>query len=78
MDELRVASRFMRGILAKVLERSIRKCCGVKTKINLDSLAIRFDENGKANIDVQGMKVEMASKDLEKVLTAKLGSEDEE
>lgn len=78
MDELRVASKFMRGILAKVLERSIRKCCGVKTKISLDSLAIRFDENGKANLDVQGMKVEMTSKDLERVLTAKLGPEDEE
>lgn len=78
MDELRVASRFMRGILAKVLEGSIRKCCGVKVKINLDSLAIRFDENGESTIDVQGMKVKMTSKDLEKVLTGKLGLEDEE
>ena len=75
MDEMRIASRFMCGLIGKLLEAGIKKCCGVKVKINLDNVAYTYGENGKVNIHVKDFDVKMTSQDLERLVMGKLGNE---
>ena len=78
MDEMRVGSRFMSMLLGKLIERGIRKCCGVKVKVNLNSVACTYNDGGKATIAIKDFKLELPSKDLEKVVFGKLDIEEEE
>ena len=44
MDEMRIASKFMTRILSKILAVGIKKCCGVKVKIDLSNVAYTYNE----------------------------------
>lgn len=78
MDEMRVASKFLCGIIARILQGAIKKCCGAKTKICLDNIVYSYDENGKVSIHIKDFDIGMSSKDFEKLITGKLGFGDEE
>ena len=78
MDEMRIASRFMTGILAKILEVSIKKCCGVKVKLDLSNVAYTYNEGQKVTIHIKDLDIKMTSQDLEKLVMGKLGNEDGE
>lgn len=78
MDEMRVASKFLCGIIARILQGAIKKCCGAKTKISLDNIVYSYDENGKVNIHIKDFDIGMNSKDFEKLIVGKIGFGDEE
>ena len=78
MDEMRVMSKFMCGIIAKLIECGIRKCCGVKAKVTLSNVAYTGSDNGKATISIKDCKLELKSEDLERIVLGKLGTGDEE
>lgn len=73
MDEMRVASKFLCGIIARILQGAVRKCCGVKTKINLANVAYSYDENGQVTICIKDFNVAMSSKDFERLVIGKIG-----
>ncbi len=73
MDEMRVASKFMCGIVARILQGVVRKCCGIDSKINLANVSYSYDENGKVMITVKDLQVAMSSKDFRKLITNKIG-----
>lgn len=78
MDEMRIASRFMTGILAKIFEIGIKRCCGVKVKIDLSNVAYTYSEGQKVSIHVKDFDMKLSSQDLEKLVMGKLGIEDGE
>lgn len=45
MDELRVKTKLMRGILSKLIERLIRKKTGYKVKVKLNDIDVTIDDN---------------------------------
>ena len=75
---MRVASKFLCGIISLVIQRAIKKCCGTKTKVSLDSVMYSYDENGKVNIHIKDFDLAMGSKEFEKLVTGKLGTDGEE
>lgn len=78
MDEMRIASKFMTRILSKILAVGIKKCCGVKVKIDLSNVAYIYNEGQMVSIHVKDFDMKMTSQDLEKLVMGKLGIEDGE
>ena len=80
MDEIRIESRFLCGIIAKLLEISIKKCCGAKVKIQINgginSTVLDGEDNKTATIEVKDLKINMGQKDLEKIIFGKLDIEE--
>lgn len=77
MDEMRVGSKFLCGIIARLVQRVVKKCCGVKTKISLDRISYTYNENGTVNIHIKEFDATMSAKDFEKLLLGKLGDDGE-
>lgn len=75
MDEIRIRTKFFCGLIAKVIEISLKKCCGIKTKIDLDCIVFTNDD-GKAVIDMRNVRMEMKSEDLSKMIFGKLNDEE--
>lgn len=78
MDEMRVASKFLCGIIARILQGAVKKCCGVKSKITLANVSYSYDENGRVNIHIKDFDITMGSKDFEKFIVGKIGPNEEE
>lgn len=49
MDHMIINSKFMRGLIAKVTKRMVKKKLGYEIDITLNNLAITYEE-GKAHI----------------------------
>lgn len=55
MDELKIKTKFMRGMLSKVLEMSIRTKTGYKVKIQLNDVDVSITEDiAHVRLDVSG------------------------
>lgn len=55
MDELKIKTKFMRGMLSKVIETAIRKKTGYKIKIQLNNINVSItDDVAHIHLDVEG------------------------
>lgn len=55
MDELKIKTKLMRGMLAKVLEMLIRNKTGYKVKIRLNDIDVTITEDvAHVHLDVDG------------------------
>lgn len=55
MDELRVKTKLMRGILSKLIGKWIRKKTGYKVKVKLNDIDVTIDDNtAHIHLDVDG------------------------
>ena len=55
MDELKIKTKFMRGMLSKVLEMLIRTKTGYKVKIQLNDVDVSITEDiAHVRLDVSG------------------------
>ena len=77
MDEMKVklSTKFMRGIVAKLIAKAIQKKLGVKIDIQLNDLDISVID-GKTKI-ATNVEVELESKEFMKIMKA-IGEEDED
>ena len=68
MDEmkLKLSTRLMRGIAAKLIQRSIRKKYGCKVKIQLNELDVNIID-GDANLKVNA-EITMDSKEFNEIM----------
>ena len=51
MDTMKISSKFMRGLISKLVKNIIRKKFGNEVDIQLDELMVTIDE-GKANLRI--------------------------
>ena len=51
MDTMKISSKFMRGLISKLVKNIIRKKFGYEVDIQLDELMVTIDE-GKANLRI--------------------------
>lgn len=77
MDEMRVMSKVMCGIVSALLQYAVRKCCGAKTKVKLDSVACSHVD-GAVTIHVKDLDISMSAQDFQKMILGRLGTEDED
>ena len=55
MDELRIRTKLMKGILSKLIETLIRKKTGYKIKVRLNDIDVVIDDDiAHVHIDVDG------------------------
>lgn len=73
MDELKIRTKFMRGMLSKALELIIRKKTGYNVKIQLNAIDVQVTE-GRANFrfDING---DLSTEEFKK-LSRLIGLED--
>lgn len=73
MDALRVKTKFMRGLLSKVIETLIQKKTGYKVKIQLNEIDVSItDNNAHIRLNMEG---DMSVGELKK-FTKLIGLED--
>lgn len=66
MDEVRITTKFMRGMIAKILSKVIQKKVGCKVDICLDEFSIAFDDD-KAHVHLKA-GAELGKDELSKLL----------
>ena len=73
MDELKIRTKFMRGMLSKALELMIRKKTGYNVKIQLNAVDVQVTE-GRVNfhLDING---DLSTEEFKK-LSRLIGLED--
>ena len=55
MDELKIKTKLMRGILSKIIESSIKKKTGYKIKIRLNDVDVSINDNvAYVHLDANG------------------------
>lgn len=71
MDELRIKSKFMRGIVSRTITKKLRKIMGGDVKVNLNDLQIYTDEKDISHFTLH-IDGDIPREELETILT-KLG-----
>lgn len=67
MDEMIIRSKFMRGLLSRVVSKELRKKLGCDVKIHVDFLQIHTeDKTAKVRLDISG---EIGTDDLSKLIS---------
>lgn len=51
MDEMKIVSSFMRGIIAKLIKKSLKKA-GYDAEININNLYVSVDEKNNAHLKI--------------------------
>lgn len=50
MDEMKITSPFLTGIISKVIKKTIRKKSGYDIDIQIESFNVKFDNDGNATV----------------------------
>lgn len=66
MDEVRITTKFMRGIIAKILSKVIQTKVGCKVDICLNEFSITFDDD-KAHVHLNA-DAELGKDELSKII----------
>lgn len=69
MDEMKITSKFLTGVVSKLLNRTLKQKLGHEIDIQLNGVRVTVGENGRlhAHLDVD---CEMDSSELVKILKA--------
>ena len=73
-DLMQIKTKFMRGMLSKLIGLAIKTKFGYKVKVDLEDIDVRIDEEN-AHVHVSG-NVDMKVNDLKKFLS--IANEDED
>lgn len=66
MDEMKLSTKLMKGLIANLIKKAIKKKLGCDVKLNLNDFYVTYDEtNAKVHID---LNAEMDKDNLESVL----------
>lgn len=65
MDELKLKSKMLRGVISKLVSTTIQKKCGYNTNIQLNDLNIVIDDKAHLHLDVD---LEMDCQELMKIV----------
>lgn len=66
MDEMNIGSKFMRGIVAKLIKKTIKKKMGYNLDIQFNGLNVKYiDGTAKIHMDVD---IDMDKEELMKIL----------
>lgn len=72
MDELKISSKFMRGIVSKVVSKLLYKKLGYKIDIQLNDLQVRVvDGTANVHIDADAKMNESELKKVTKIIEEK-------
>lgn len=68
MDEMKIQSKLMRGILSRIITKELKKKLGCDVNIRIRSLsaATTIDNKARIHLDVDG---EISTKDLDTLLS---------
>lgn len=66
MDEMKIVSKFTRGILSKLVKRTLHKMCGYDVDILLNEVNVTITD-GKAHIHLN-VDAELDNSELKKIL----------
>lgn len=54
MDEMKIVTKFTRGVISKVVEHTVRKKLGFDAKIRLNNMAVtNNDEKAHIHLDIE-------------------------
>lgn len=69
MDEMKITSKFLTGVISKLLERILKQKLGYRIDIRLNAVRVTLGEDGKlhAHLDAE---CEMDKSELAKILKA--------
>lgn len=69
MDEMKITSKFLTGVVSKLLKRTLKQKLGREIDIQLNEVKLTFGEDGRlhAHLDVD---CEMDSSEFAKILKA--------
>ena len=66
MDEMKLSTKLMKGLIANLIKKAIKKKLGCDVKLNLNDFYVTYDEtHAKVHID---LNAEMDKDNLESVL----------
>lgn len=66
MDELKISSKFMKGVLSGIIKAIIRNRFGYDVKVNIEDFGVVFTD-GKAHVHLKA-DAEMNSHEITKIL----------
>lgn len=52
MDEMRITSKFMTGVISGILKRQVKKRTGYNVDIRLHDVHVNFGDDGKAHLKI--------------------------
>lgn len=68
MDEMKLSTKLMKGLIANLIKKALKKKLGCDVKLDLNDIYITYDEtNAKVHLD---LNAEMDKDNLESVLLA--------
>ena len=68
MDEMKLSTKLMKGLIANLIKKALKKKLGCEVKLNLNDFYITYDEtNAKVHLD---LNAERDKDNLETVLLA--------
>lgn len=66
MDEVKIISKFMRGVVSKILSKVIKKSLGIRADVQIQKIEATIDEE-KAHIHLD-VDAELTKEELNKLL----------